>query len=70
MIALTYGAESTDWVRNVLAEGGCELRTRGRVVRVDSPRVFHDETRRTIRPAERQVLKLSSAWPTSCRCGR
>jgi hypothetical protein len=45
-------------VRNVLAAGGCELRTRGRVVRVDSPRVFHDETRRAIRPLERQVLKL------------
>ena len=58
VIALTYGAEHTDWVRNVLAAGGCELRTRGRVVRVDSPRVFHDETRRAIRPPERQVLKL------------
>ena len=29
VIALTYGPE-TDWVKNVLAAGGCELRTRGR----------------------------------------
>ncbi len=57
-IALTYGVESTDWVKNVLAAGGCELRTRGRVLSVDSPRVYHDETRSAIRPAERQVLKL------------
>src|SRR5215467_6841739 len=28
IIALTYGPD-TDWVRNVLASGGCELRTRG-----------------------------------------
>lgn len=57
VIALTYGPD-TDWVKNVLAAGGCELRTRGRVLRADSPRVYHDETRRAIRPAERQVLKL------------
>ena len=58
VIALTYGADNTDWVKNVVAAGGCELRTRGRVFRVDSPRVYHDETRRGIRLAERQMLKL------------
>ena len=58
VIALTYGAENTDWVQNVLAAGGCARSTRGRVLRVDSPRVYHDETRRAIRPAERQMLKL------------
>ena len=57
VIALTYGPGS-DWVRNVLAEGGCELRTRGRVIAVTSPRVFHDETRRDIRPLERQALRV------------
>src|SRR5262249_1174805 len=35
IIALTYGAD-TDWVKNVQAAGGCELRTRGRVLRVGS----------------------------------
>ena len=58
VIALTYGADNTDWVKNVVAADGCELRTRGRVFRVDSPRVYHDETRRGIRLAERQMLKL------------
>jgi deazaflavin-dependent oxidoreductase (nitroreductase family) len=57
VMALTYGPD-TDWVKNVQAAGGCELRTRGRVVRVAEPRVYRDETRRGIRPVERQVLRL------------
>jgi len=57
IIALTYGAD-TDWVKNVQAAGGCELRTRGRVFRVGSPRVYHDETRHGIRPLEREMLRL------------
>ena len=57
VIALTYGPD-TDWVKNVLAAGGCELRTRGRVIRLVSPRLFHDEARRGIRPLERQVLRV------------
>jgi deazaflavin-dependent oxidoreductase (nitroreductase family) len=57
VLALTYGPES-DWVKNVLAAGGCELRTGGRVVKLTEPRLFHDETRRDIRPLERQVLRV------------
>jgi hypothetical protein len=57
VFALTYGPD-TDWVKNVLAAGGCELRTRGRVIRLASPRLFHDEARRGIRPVERQVLRV------------
>ncbi|HEX7162743.1 MAG TPA: nitroreductase family deazaflavin-dependent oxidoreductase [Trebonia sp.] len=57
VLALTYGPD-TDWVKNVLAAGGCELRTGGRVVRLTTPRLFHDETRRDIRPLERQVLRV------------
>jgi hypothetical protein len=57
ILALTYGPD-TDWVKNVLAAGGCELRTRGCVIRLESPRVFHDETRRGIRPVERLVLRV------------
>jgi deazaflavin-dependent oxidoreductase (nitroreductase family) len=57
VIALTYGPD-TDWVKNVLAADGCELRTRGRVVRLTAPRLFHDETRRQIRPLEREVLRV------------
>jgi deazaflavin-dependent oxidoreductase (nitroreductase family) len=55
--ALTYGPDA-DWVRNVLAAGGCELETRGRTVRLVAPRLDHDERRQGIRPLERQILKL------------
>ena len=57
VLALTYGPD-TDWVKNVLAAGGCELCTRGRATRLTSPRLYHDESRRGIRPVERQVLRL------------
>ena len=57
VFALTYGPD-TDWVRNVLAAGGCERRTRGRTVRLVSPRLYRDEDRRGIRPVERQVLRV------------
>jgi deazaflavin-dependent oxidoreductase (nitroreductase family) len=57
LFALTYGAD-TDWVKNVLAAGGCELRTRGRTVQLTSPRLYRDQSRRGIRPVERQILRL------------
>ena len=57
LFALTYGPD-TDWVKNVLAAGGCELRTRGRAIQLGSPRLFHDESRSGIRPLERQVLRI------------
>ena len=60
VLALTYG-QDTGWVKNVLAAGGCELRTRGCVTRLVSPRLFHDESRRHIRPVERQVLRMLGA---------
>jgi deazaflavin-dependent oxidoreductase (nitroreductase family) len=55
--ALTYGPD-TDWVKNVLAAGGCELLTRGRAIRLVAPRLYHDERRRGIRPVERQILRV------------
>jgi hypothetical protein len=42
VIALTYGSDA-DWVRNVVAAGGCELETRRRRHRVAAPRVYRDE---------------------------
>jgi deazaflavin-dependent oxidoreductase (nitroreductase family) len=57
LFALTYGPD-TDWVKNVLAAGGCELRTRGRAIQLVAPHLFHDESRRGIRPVERQVLRI------------
>lgn len=56
LFALTYGP-GTDWVKNVMAAGGCELETRGYTVRLVSPRLYHDETRRGIRPGERLILR-------------
>ncbi len=46
-LALTYGPES-QWVRNVLAEGGCTLETTGRRVELRNPRVVRDPTRRPV----------------------
>lgn len=57
VLALTYGPD-TDWVKNVLAAGGCELRTSGRVIQLGSPRLFHDQSRSSIRPVERQMLRI------------
>jgi deazaflavin-dependent oxidoreductase (nitroreductase family) len=36
VFALTYGADS-QWVRNVMAAGSCEVRTHGRTVRLCEP---------------------------------
>ena len=57
LFALTYGPAS-DWVQNVLAAGGCELRTRRRTIALTEPRLVRDEKRAGIRPVERQVLRL------------
>jgi deazaflavin-dependent oxidoreductase (nitroreductase family) len=42
VIALTYGS-SADWVRNVLAAGGCEIEARRRRYQVGNPQVYRDE---------------------------
>src|SRR5919198_1863656 len=57
LIALTYGPES-DWVRNVLAAGRCELITRGRRKRLTSPEIRHDERQRLVPAPLRPVLRL------------
>jgi deazaflavin-dependent oxidoreductase (nitroreductase family) len=43
-IALTYGAEA-QWVKNVVAAGGCELITRGRRMELVDPEILHGEQR-------------------------
>jgi deazaflavin-dependent oxidoreductase (nitroreductase family) len=60
VVALTYGAD-TQWVRNVLAAGGCRLRTRGRWVELTAPRRFHDPSRRPVPWPVRPVLSLIGA---------
>jgi deazaflavin-dependent oxidoreductase (nitroreductase family) len=44
LIALTYGQES-EWVKNVMAAGGCRLETRGRQYQLTAPTLVHDPTR-------------------------
>lgn len=57
VVALVYGSHS-DWVRNVLASGGCTLETRGRTLRLTRARLFHDEQRRALPALIRLVLGL------------
>ncbi len=54
-IALTYGADS-DWVKNVIAADGCQLRTRRREFTLTSPHLVHDPTRSGTRVFERRIL--------------
>jgi deazaflavin-dependent oxidoreductase (nitroreductase family) len=61
VIALTYGPDA-DWVRNVLANGGCMLETRGRTLRLSRPRLFHDERRRSMPTQVRLVLGLAHVF--------
>jgi len=58
VVALTYGPD-TDWVRNVLAAGGCEIETRGQVVKATRPRRVHDEHRSGMPPVVRQILSAA-----------
>ena len=57
IIALTYGRES-QWVQNVLANGGCKLETQGALLQLWHPRLFHDERRTSIPAPFRQILGL------------
>jgi deazaflavin-dependent oxidoreductase (nitroreductase family) len=72
VIALTYGADS-QWVKNVLASGSCEVETRGARVALDRPELVHDPEQtlvpRPVRPILRALrvndfLVLSSRAPT------
>jgi deazaflavin-dependent oxidoreductase (nitroreductase family) len=57
VFALTYGADS-QWVRNVMAAGSCEVRTHGSTVRLCEPRIFTDRERRVVPVPVRPVLRL------------
>jgi deazaflavin-dependent oxidoreductase (nitroreductase family) len=57
VFALTYGSD-VDWVKNVIAAGGCTLRTRGRPVHLVQPEVFVDPSRRLMPRVVRTVLGL------------
>jgi len=55
LMSLPYGPDA-DWVRNVLAAGGCVLVTRGRPVRLVEPRVFVDRRPAAVPAPLRAVL--------------
>jgi deazaflavin-dependent oxidoreductase (nitroreductase family) len=57
VFALTYGSE-VQWVKNVIAAGGCEIHVRCHDVRLVEPEVFVDPTRHLMPPVVRLVLSL------------
>lgn len=57
VIALTYGPDA-DWVRNVLAAGGCVLETRGKRIPLGSPRLYRDEGRSVLPAVPRRIVRL------------
>ncbi|MGV9869165.1 nitroreductase family deazaflavin-dependent oxidoreductase [Rhodococcus koreensis] len=56
-ISLDYGPDS-DWVQNVVAQGGCSLVTRGRIVVLVAPQVIHDPKANWAPPAARRILAM------------
>jgi deazaflavin-dependent oxidoreductase (nitroreductase family) len=56
VMSLPYGSDS-DWVKNVLAAGGCDLMTRGRRVHLVAPNVFIDTEQGEIPAFLRVALK-------------
>lgn len=56
LFALTYG--EGEWVKNVIAAGGCEITTRHRTVALHEPRLFRDADRADIPIPARWILGL------------
>jgi deazaflavin-dependent oxidoreductase (nitroreductase family) len=57
VFALTYGKDS-DWVRNVLAAGGCTIETRRTRVELTAPELLTDPRRSAVPAPVRSVLGL------------
>ncbi len=57
VVFLTYGS-GAQWVQNVLAEGGCEMRKRGRDTRLVDPELIVDPTRSLVPRPIRFVGRL------------
>lgn len=55
VIALPYGS-GADWVRNVLAAGGCDVSSGGTRTRLDRPRVIRDDKLPAVPAMTRWVL--------------
>lgn len=59
-ISLTYGSNS-DWVRNVLAAGGCDVTTRGRRIHLTDPVLTHDPNNTGLPAPARMILRRIGA---------
>jgi deazaflavin-dependent oxidoreductase (nitroreductase family) len=57
VFALTYGRD-VDWVRNVLAAGGCDVQVRGRHMRLVEPTLVRDPARRLVPSPVRLGLRV------------
>jgi deazaflavin-dependent oxidoreductase (nitroreductase family) len=60
LIALTYGRDS-EWVRNVVSAGGCQLETRRVLYQLSAPTIVHDPTRRRFPLPVRMILGIIGA---------
>jgi deazaflavin-dependent oxidoreductase (nitroreductase family) len=60
IIALTYSSQC-EWVKNVLAAGSCELKTRGKKYHLSAPKVLRDPARRRFPIPVGLVLRVVGA---------
>jgi hypothetical protein len=68
--ALTYGA-GADWVRNVVAAGGCRFETARGTLQLERPRLYRDPNRRAVPWPVRvalAVLRVDEFLELSTRC--
>jgi deazaflavin-dependent oxidoreductase (nitroreductase family) len=56
VVALMYGADS-QWVRNVLAAGSCEIETRGSRVTLYRPELVHDREHKLVPAPLRPIMR-------------
>jgi deazaflavin-dependent oxidoreductase (nitroreductase family) len=58
IFVLTYGSES-QWVKNVLAAGGCQIRVRGRDVSLVEPELMINPSWELLPPPVRLIERLA-----------
>jgi deazaflavin-dependent oxidoreductase (nitroreductase family) len=56
VIAIAYGRDS-DWVRNVIAKGSCDVVKMGKRLHLVDPRIVVDDSRRLLPPPWRPLLR-------------
>jgi deazaflavin-dependent oxidoreductase (nitroreductase family) len=57
VIPLTYGSDA-EWVKNVVAAGGCSLITRGRRLRLTTPEIVRDDRQHPVPWPVRPFLRF------------